>query len=261
MKFLIQNNLMNEVQLAKLSKAVSKYPHQFCGVVPFSREITSDTPIEGTDYIPYGSTLMTTILSDMGMKGMEFDLNLMNYECFRQNHPMMLNEGPILSLTNACDYLNHFDRDREFFVRPSKDLKQFSGTVETASEMFDWFHSMMAAGVGGGSYYMAPEEKVVLASVKEIKAEWRWFIIDGKIVSGSMYRAHGQMRQIEELDGNVIAEAQQLGDIWIPHKNVVMDTALVGDEIKVIEFNCIHSAGFYANNVEKIIDAWWNSYQ
>lgn len=66
MKFLIQNNLMNEVQLAKLSKAVSKYPHQFCDVVPFSREITSDTPIEGTDYIPYGSTLMTTILSELG---------------------------------------------------------------------------------------------------------------------------------------------------------------------------------------------------
>lgn len=256
MKFVIQHNLMTEDQLRQVYEAVSKYPHVFVGVIPFSREITCDEELIGRDYIPYGSTLLSTLLLDRGWKGMYLDLKKMNYRTFLVNHPCMLNDG-VMSAAKAIKYLGTLDPNKEIFTRPSEDLKQYSGIVMKAGEIIPWFQSMIEA-VGGGTYYMPPETEVVICEPKNISAEWRWFIVGGKIVSGSMYRAHGQLRKLQETDPAVIAEAQALADIWLPHQCVVMDTALVGDEVKVIEFNTINSSGFYAHDVSKIFDALWN---
>lgn len=98
---------------------------------------------------------------------------------------------------------------------------------------------------------------IILAAPKKIQAEWRWFIVDGKIVDGSMYRAHGQMRQSHEKDPMLVREAQQFADIWLPSPCCVMDLALVDDEMKVIEFNCINSSGFYKHDVDLIFKKLW----
>jgi len=259
MKFLVQHNLMNEDQLHDINKAIAPYPHQFVGVIPFSREITSDEPIVGLDYIPYGSTLFTNLASEKGWKGLHFDLAKLNYRTFRENHPMMLNDG-VMTVADAIQFLSEQEPTSEWFTRPSEDLKQYSGTVMQAYEIKEWFESMIAA-VGGGSYYMAADAEVVLSKPQYISAEWRWFIIGGKIVSGSMYRAHGQLRKLRELHQPVIDEAQKIADIWIPMDCVVMDTALVGDEVKVIEFNTINSSGFYDNDVDAVFKALWEYHE
>lgn len=255
MKFIIQHNLMNEPQLNEVRKAVLPYPHTFVGVIPFSREITSDEELVGTEYIPYGSTLLTTLAVDKKWSGLYFDLTKMNYRNFINHRTDMLNYN-VLPVEDACEYLRHVDPAVEIFTRPSEDLKQYSGQVMPAGEILVWFESMMAA-VGGGSYYMDPKTEVVLSRPQEISAEWRWFIVGGKIVSGSMYRAHNQLRKLRELDQAVIDEAQALADKWLPMECVVMDTALVGDEIKVVEFNCINSSGGYDNDFDAIFKALW----
>lgn len=250
---------MAEQQLHKSEIAVRSYPHEFVGVIPFSRDITSKEPLLGKDYIPYGSTLLTTLALDLGWSGLHFDLDKMNYRCFLENHPDMLNKN-VGTIKDAVLWLETFDSETKFFTRPSLDLKQYSGQVMKCGEIRVWFQSMMDA-VGGGSYYMPPDTEVVISAPKDISAEWRWFIIDGKIVDGSMYRAHGQLRKLHETDKAVIDEAQALADKWLPDSCVVMDTALVGDDIKVIEFNCINSSGFYDNDVNKIFAEMWNYHQ
>ena len=259
MKFAVQYNLMNETQLHQSAEAVKPYPHVFVGVVPFSRDITANEPLEGTDYIPYGSTLMTTIASDLGWKGLHFDLSKMNYRTFMLNHPDMLNDN-VMKCSDAIAFLQTLDPSTKIFTRPSEDLKQYSGQVIEAEELWKWLLSMNEA-VGGGSYYMSPGADIVVCAPREISAEWRWFIVGGKIVDGSMYRAHGQLRKIHETDKEVIREAQELADKWLPDQCVVMDTALVGDDIRVIEFNCINASGFYDNDVSKIFKALWEYHQ
>ncbi len=255
MKFAIQHNLMNETQLHDVAKAVKPYPHVFVGLIPFSREITSNEPIEGTKYIPYGSTLLTTLTSDLGWEGLHFDLNKLNYRNFVANRDDMLNDM-VMTVQEAVDYLATQNPSTKWFTRPSQDLKQYSGQVLEAGEIIAWFKSMMTA-VGGGSYYMPPETEVVLSTPVEISAEWRWFIVGGKIISGSMYRAHNQLRKLRELDATVIDEAQALADKWLPMDCVVMDTALVDGELKVVEFNTINSSGFYDNDVDAVFKALW----
>lgn len=259
MKFAIQHNLMNELQLKEVADAVKNYPHVFVGMIPFSREITSDEPIEGVEYIPYGSTLLTNVASDLKWTGLHFDLSKMNYRTFLENRNDMLNDN-VMRVQDARNMLSGVDRYSKWFTRPSEDLKQYSGTVMEAGEIVPWFTSMMEA-VGGGSYYMPPDTEVVVCSPKHISVEWRWFIVGGKIISGSMYRAHNQSRKLRELDKAVIDEAQALADIWLPDQCVVMDTALVDDEIKVIEFNAINSSGFYDNDIPAVFKALWEYHQ
>lgn len=261
MKFAIQYNLMNDAQLHKVAEAVKSYPHVFIGLIPFSREITANEPIVGTEYIPYGSTLLTNLTSELGWKGLHFDVTKLNYENCAVNRTDMLNAEHILTVEDAIRFLTNQMQGAglDWFMRPSEDLKHFSGYVGAADELSDHLKSMMDSFIRGdiGTYGINPSTKVVLASPKTISAEWRWFIIGGKIISGSMYRAHGQMRKIKELDQTVIVEAQTLADKWLPMDCVVMDTALVDGQVKVIEFNTINSSGFYDNDIDAVFKALW----
>jgi len=249
MKFAIQHNLMNAAQLRQVDGATAKYPRVFVGCIPFSHEITCEEPLDGVNYIPYGSTLFTSIAAERKWKGLHLDLSTMNYRAWCENRDDMLNSGT-MPVRDAVEFLRQ-NPDSRWFTRPSADLKQYSGYVGDANSIADHFESMMGA-VGGGSYYMPPDAEVVLSEPQEILAEWRWFIVDRKIVSGSMYRAHGQLRLMEELEPAVVKQAQRFADKWLPHDCVVMDLAYTVDDVKVIEFNCINASGFYRNDIPAV---------
>jgi hypothetical protein len=257
MEFLIQHNLMAEDQLLKIKDAIKDYPHRYVGMIPFSHEMTCDTPIEGTDFIPYGSTLMTTVASQgLGWKGLFFDMDTFNYKAALQNRGDMLNDNvmPLDIAIRTLDIAVRQDPKRLYFTRPSHDLKQFSGQVIEAEECRDWFKDMLECATSG-SYKLEADTPVVLCPPKNIQAEWRWFVVGGKVVSGSMYRAHGQLRKERVAEQALIDEAQSLADRWLPAPCCVMDLALVGDDVKVVEFNCINSSGFYDNDIPAVFKA------
>lgn len=253
MEFLIQHNLMNEEQLANVKLAVQNYPHQFVGVIPFSHEITSDRELIGKDFIPYGSTLFTTLALKRNWKGLHFNLENFSMKQAINNRHDMLNEELIVSVEYAETYLRSFNQN--VFIRPDLDLKHFSGQVMNSIECADWLKDAMSCPPESGTYAIPADMLVVIASPKSIKAEWRWFIVDGQIVDGAMYKNRGQLVRIRETDNDVISEAQAFADKWLPSPCCVMDLALVDDELKVIEFNCINSSGFYGHDISKIFKA------
>ena len=259
MKFLIQHNLMNTDSLSLVKNAVAPFPHEFVGLIPFSREITSEIPLEGVDFIPYGSTLLTTLALDKGWTGLHFDLSVFNYEASVKNRNDMLNNDKIMSVEEAYQFMVNGMRgaNQTWFIRPSEDSKHFAGQVIEASECAAWLKDAMSLPPESGTYAMSPDMKVVISRPRNIQAEWRWFVVGGKVIDGAMYKAHNQLVKKPETDLNVIAEAQSLADKWLPDSCVVMDTALVDGEVYVIEFNCIHSSGFYGHDVSKIFKALW----
>jgi hypothetical protein len=259
MKFLIQHNLMNTDQLARIREVVERFPHQYVGLIPFSRELTSDQPVEGIDYIPYGSTLMSTVGLECGWKGLYLNLDTFNYRAAVNNRKDMLNDDLILSAEDVVYYMEHqtHGEDCDWFIRPSHDLKQFSGQVISAKDCVVWLKEAMQHDMSG-SYKINKDTPIVVAEPKNIDAEWRWFIVGGEIIDGSMYRAHGQLIKQHETDPGVYREAQNLADGWLPAPCVVMDTALVNGELKVIEFNCINASGFYNHNVDLIFSSLYD---
>jgi hypothetical protein len=257
MQFLIQHNLVDPHQLKLVKQAVKNYPHEFVGVIPFEREITSDLPVKGTEYIPYGSTLFVSIGHQRGWRGLHFDKNVMTYSNAMKNSKDMLNGENVFTAKEACSFLS--GNNEHWFMRPDADLKHFSGYVDHAPVLLDHLKSMIDSYERGewGTYGLNPKTKIILATPKTIQAEWRWFIVGGKIISGSLYRAHGQLRKLREVDPDVIMEAQAMADEWLPYDCVVMDTALVNNRVKVIEFNCINSSGFYDNDISAVFKALW----
>lgn len=256
MKFLIQHNLINPTQLEKINQAITNYPHEFVGVIPFSHEIASDEPISGVDYIPYGSTLLTTLGLEFGWKGLYFDTTNFSMTKAFDNRKDMLNEGLVLTAHEAEEYLR-VGPDSEIFIRPDLDLKHFSGQVMGRYECADWLADAMSLPPESGSYAIDGQMKVCISNPKELQAEFRWFVVGGKVVSGSMYRAHGQMRLERCTTKEEFREAQKFADGWLPNETCVMDLALVGGKLYVIEFNCLNSSGFYDNDVDVIFKSLW----
>ena len=262
MKFAVQHNLLNHECLEKIREALEKHkiPHVFIGVIPFSREITSDEPIEGTDYLPYGSTSLTVETQKLGWRGQYFIPETFRAEAWFQNRNDMLNCTTPFSVAEAIKYLRQRPKDELIFTRPTEDLKTYSGQVIECGECADWLTDAMECA-SSGSYQLSPDTQIIIAPPLKIKAEWRWFIVGGKVIDGSMYRFNGELLKQHEVDSLVIAEAQRFADVWLPHPCCVMDLALVDDRMKVIEFNTINSSGFYDHDVEKIIVALWDYFE
>lgn len=253
MKFLVQMNLIHEMGLAKVREAIQPYSHQYVSVIPFSNEFISSEPVEGTDYIAYGSTLFIKLGHELEWKGVYFNYDNFNYEAAVKYRSDMLNDYVILSARETIPFLESGDVEK-WFIRPSLDLKHFNGQVIDRQECITWLKDAMNCA-SSGSYQIDQDLQIVLAEPKHIQAEWRWFIVDGKIISGAMYRCRGQLVKYPELDPDVIAEATKLSEGWLPHRNCVMDTALVDNKLYVVEFNCINGSGFYGHDVNAIFKA------
>lgn len=259
MKFLIQDNMLHDDNLQKIKDAVINYPYEFVGMVPFSDEITSATPIIGNGYIPYGSTSFIIKSAELGFRGLHFDLKQFNYHEAVKNRKDMLNIGSIVTLEECISILETKVPESEWFVRPSEDLKQFSGQVMNAKDCAEWLKDRMLCA-SSGSYQLSKDTMIVLAEPKTILAEWRWFIVDGKVISGSLYRKEGQLYKKRETDIDIIILAQQLADGWLPSPCCVMDTAIIEEssDTKIVEFNCINASGFYDNDIQAIFKALWD---
>lgn len=264
MKFLIQSNLLSNQQLEMTKYVMDTYESIDCAVIPFSEEITTTEPLDGLEYFPYGSTSLSNIALSRGFTGLHLNLETFNAEMWeKSNGKNMLNRPRILRAMDAVTALFHRSASlsilsNQVFVRPCEDLKQFTGSVDTCEEHAANLQSMIDSYNQGfpGTYSMNPFTKVAISEVQEIDAEWRWFVVGGKIISGSMYRAHGQLQQIRETDQSVINEAQALADQWLPDSCCVMDTCLLkSGSVKVVEFNTLNSSGFYANDAPAIFDA------
>lgn len=254
MKFIIQNNLINQDQLQIIYSAVEKYPHAYVGIIPFTDDIMSDEPLDGVDFIPYGSTRLTNMAMERGWSGVHINMDTFNYQAALDNRNDMLNHN-VITISEAIDILKASDQHEQFFTRPSHDLKQFSGQVVTAGECLGWFSSMLE-GDSSVSYSIKPDTEVVLCSPQTIHAEYRAFIVGGRVVSVGRYRQNGHL-SIKNEDC-LIDDTQHLANGWLPDPCCVLDFSVVGkDDLKVIEFNSINCAGFYDHNIDNIFRAWW----
>lgn len=100
-----------------------------------------------------------------------------------------------------------------------------------------------------------------LSPLLEIQAEYRCWIVNNRIVEISQYRRDGQFETKRITDPEIFLVAELFKNEASLHSCYVMDLALVQDEWKLIEFNPIHCSGWYAADVEHILDEWIKMYE
>ncbi len=144
------------------------------------------------------------------------------------------------------------DRAANFFIRPLEDNKAFDGAVIDA-EMLDAWRRDPAR-----ERFL--DMAVMVSPVKPIYREYRLFIVNNQIVTGSVYRVGGRAEVSPDVEDYVLDFARSVIQRWTPAESCVMDIALTDSGLKVIEFNNINSSGFYASDVAKYVDAIQTGY-
>jgi len=138
--------------------------------------------------------------------------------------------------------------DSHFFVRPTDDSKSFAGEVMRFAELVTWCRQLE-----GEECDLSPDCPIVVAEPVEIAHEWRLFMVNSKVSTGSHYRSGGRLDVYADVPPEVNSFAEGLALRWQPAPVFVLDVARSGEKLYLIEVNCFNSAGFYASDVAKLV--------
>jgi len=250
MHWVVQENLYNEKAFEDLIRAleISNTSYEIVKVIPFAHEVTPE-PTSTDRIMVSGSTALTFIGQEKGWC-VFYNENFNHNVWLEHMGDSLLNYEAIVAQFGGI----HPPWDT-FFIRPAEDRKIFAGQI-VSKEKFDvWVTNTLNAHKDGYTT-LTPETEVVVSPVKTIYSEWRFFVVDGKIVTGSLYKRYGMLYEQPLLHNDeVIPYAQAMVDKWQPDRAFVIDVALTDEGFKVIEYNCMNSCGFYKSDVGKIVNA------
>jgi len=133
----------------------------------------------------------------------------------------------------------------KLFIRPTKDSKIFTGQLFSAA---DWVATQESALQRGHQKAL-----IQVAIPKKIYQEVRCWIVDKKVVSASTYKLGAEVRYIEYHDADGLTFAHDMAQIFQPAAAFVLDICSTEQGWKIVELNCINSAGFYACNLQKLL--------
>lgn len=127
----------------------------------------------------------------------------------------------------------NWDNNEKLFIRPVEDTKSFNGGVYT-KENFNY------------------SGDVVVAELKKISQEYRFFIVDNEISTSSMYKLNGKYHINSNIDDDAIKFVDKMIK-EMPEKCFVIDVAKVDKDYKIVELNGLNSAGFYNIDLYKLV--------
>lgn len=141
---------------------------------------------------------------------------------------------------------------KKFFIRPLADNKAFDGVVIDNEMLSAWRCDPTKEYLHGMD--------VMVSSVKKIYREYRVFVVNNVVVTGSVYKVGGRPEISELVDVEAVEYVNSIINKWAPSESFVIDVSLSEKGFKVIEFNNINSSGFYAINIDKYIQAVQQAY-
>jgi hypothetical protein len=137
----------------------------------------------------------------------------------------------------------------EKFIKPSKDEKAFDAGILAAGETIEAFIARQPQARGW------QDEVAVIAPCKEITAEYRFFVVRGEVVTGSLYRFAGKANFSANIPGEILDAASAFARLYQPHQVFTMDLAETSDGIRIIEYNCWNASRLYATDAARIFHA------
>lgn len=136
------------------------------------------------------------------------------------------------------------------FLRPDKVTKSFTGFSVKGTELLFELNALKQL------QNVQPEELIVIADHKEIQAEFRFVIVDGKVITGSEYRWDNVLDVRSDVDPNCLGLVEKIAcHPWQPDIFYVADIALTKKGPKLIELNTLQCAGLYACDTVKVVEA------
>lgn len=242
--FFVQNNYVTKLT-APVAIYARKNEFNLIDISSHSNLNINDCGIDWSEHnkvIPYGSVqFVQKLMSSSLAKHVHYNNSFETYiwtEHFK--HHSLNFDGMNIKKNEVSDFL----KNNQYHIRPSIVDKAFPGSV---FNLDNWAKLLEERNLEDNlDCWISP--------VKEILAEWRCWIIDGKVIQISQYRENNKMYLKNETNIEIFNIATSFLSIFIPHPCVVMDIALTNNGYKLIEFNPINSSGWYAANIDNILD-------
>jgi hypothetical protein len=206
-----------------------------------------------TNMIFYGSTTLMYLVHGSGKftPGVYTNDNFSHSVCAKNVDFLVNQDAKVMTMDEAAKWWTH-DMGH-MFVKPDDDTKSFSGCVFNWHEFHMWIQDMRECD---DLYGLSADTMVVMAPKKRLQAEWRLFIVDGKIISGTQYMVGLYLVRSPFIHPEVMAHAKSFAETWLPHETCVMDIGLdSNDKYGVVEYGCINAAGFYSSSIPEIVKA------
>jgi hypothetical protein len=138
------------------------------------------------------------------------------------------------------------------FIRPTQDTKSFTGAVFGEKQWEEFIENQL---YNYKSEIFNEDTLIQVSTVKEIYKEIRFWVVDGKIITGSQYRLGNQTIYDSYFEDEARDFAQSMVDKFQLAKAFVIDVCLTDDGWKIVECGCINCAGFYKADLQKVIAA------
>jgi hypothetical protein len=251
-RWIIQSNLGSSRDIDTIAQACAELELECLKVaaIPFSAElpnVPTDAPA-----IFYGSSNFVTNVhrSARWTPGAFFDEAAFQFTQTLAHYGERCLNADAQFMTMAGLAAAGLPDDARLFVRPVADLKEFAGAEFELGDYREWYGRL-----SGGDFVIGPDTAIIASSIKHIEHEWRLFVVDGKVVSGSHYRAGGLLAVSPEVPPEVIGFGEEMAAIWSPAPVFVLDVALSNESLSVVEINGFNSSGFYASNIRDIVSA------
>lgn len=252
MAFWLLETAINEEDRQDLANAIAEDGAQFKNVkrVPFTNNVQGlPSNYKSLPCVVFGSVNFARWALKKKLPGVWWNDNF-NFEVqlpiFGEH---MLNHDSEIHLFGA---IPKFDGER--FIRPVDDGKAFAGEVVYYDKLAAWQERLEYFN----GHDVKPDTKVQLSPVKKIHREYRFFVVNGKVITGSMYVMDGfiRYRALTPEDDVVVQFAQDRASEWTPDVVCTIDIAVLDDgSLKIIEFNNANGAGMYKSDKRKFVKA------
>ena len=257
MHWVLQNNIFRESAYDSLIDTLKRLdiPHSEHRIIPFIGEITEPPQLSHNNVICMGSYSMRHYAAKMGWNPGVFDLEPFDFTKQLEHWgDHMLNADSVVGCFGDAE------TDSElFFIRPILDSKSFSGSVMSREQFYDWKHKVIDIGEDTGSTVDA-NTMIQIAPLKEIYTEHRFWVVDGRVITGSTYKLGSRVTYHPVLDQHLFDYVNARIAEWMPLRTFCIDIAYTPDGLKVIEINTLNSSGFYAADMQKLVEALQTAY-
>lgn len=250
MYYLIQKNVFKDPRYNEIFKVLSDLHLEYEEVSFKPNSNIFNYKTERKDIFVYGSVKLAKVTADYNWTPGSFYGNNHKFEQYSKGYGLnVINyKSQIVNLIDDLDW----SANAQLFIKPSEDAKIFTGKVFNESEWNDFVFYRMNDPY---EQRIHNQTKIQVSLPHQLVKEARVWIIGTKVITSSYYKFHDDTPFEENVATDGLQFAQQMAALYNVADAYVMDIGYTSKGWKIIEINCINSAGFYKGNIKEIIIA------
>jgi len=264
MHYIIQENVFKEQNYDLLLKTIDKLKldYTIVRIFPFVDKIVDVKTIPEHNYnvddlidfepptknvFVFGAIKLARVASSKGWNPGSMMNDNHDFMVYREHYKNnLLNyDSEILKISENIKWNNDVK-----FIRPTKDTKSFTGNTFTQKE---WKEAIEHYLHNYRSESFNENTEIQVSTPKKIQKEIRFWVVNGKVITGSQYRLGNSTIYDSLYDDEAFEFAQKMVDKYKLADAFVIDVCLHNDEWKIVECGCINCAGFYKSDIQKMI--------